>query len=69
MRYTFILCAVLLAGCGVESLETAATAGALEQQQLREGERQREAAQQRIDAATESMRRRQERMTERTSRF
>lgn len=69
MKYALIVCAVLLAGCGVESLETAATAAALKQQELEQGERMRSEAERRIDAATAAMRQRQGRMEERASRY
>lgn len=65
MRYAAILCAVLLGGCGGDTMEAAATAGALKQQELEQGPRVRAQAQQRIDAATAQMRERQSRMNER----
>ena len=68
MKYAAIICAacaVLLAGCGADTMEAAATAGALKQQELEQGERTRDAARSRIDAATAEMRRRQERTAER----
>lgn len=69
MRYAAMVVAVLLAGCGVDTMEAAATAGALEQQELEQGERTRADVRERIDAATAGLRERQERMRERASRF
>jgi hypothetical protein len=43
--------AVLLAGCGVETASTAATAASLKKQEIEEGKKTMHRAQQKIDAA------------------
>ena len=48
----------MLAGCGVETAGTAATGAAIKKQELEQGERTRERAQQRIDDAVDAMNRR-----------
>lgn len=59
MRRTLIaLAAVLLAGCGVETASTAATAGALKKQEIEQGKKTMEQAQGRI---AESMNQAQQR--------
>jgi len=46
---------VLLAACGVETAGTAATAAQLKKQELEEGKRTQQRAQQKIDDATKAM--------------
>jgi curli biogenesis system outer membrane secretion channel CsgG len=47
-----------LAGCGVETASTAATAGSIKKQELQEGQKTMQRAQQKIDAAAEQMQQR-----------
>lgn len=53
-----VLVAGLLAGCGVETASTAATAGALKKQEVEQGQRTMEQARQKIDAATQQLQQR-----------
>jgi hypothetical protein len=50
-----ILAASALAGCGVETASTAATAAALKQQEIEQGKKTMQQAQQKIDAAMQQM--------------
>jgi len=47
--------AAVLAGCGVESAGTAATAASLKKQELLEGQRTMQQAQQKIDSAMQQV--------------
>jgi hypothetical protein len=44
-----------LAGCGVETASTAATAGSIKKQELEQGQRTLQHAQQKIDGAVQQM--------------
>lgn len=48
----------VLAGCGAETAGTAATGAAIKKQELEQGDKTRERAQQRIDQAVDVMNRR-----------
>ncbi|MDH3318118.1 MAG: hypothetical protein OEO84_00310 [Betaproteobacteria bacterium] len=47
--------AAALAGCGLETASTAATAASLKKQELQQGQRTMQRAQQRIDGAMQQM--------------
>jgi hypothetical protein len=49
------LASALLAGCGAEPAGTAATGAAIKKEELEQGEKSRERAQQRIDQAVDVM--------------
>ena len=49
-----VICAAL-AGCGVETLGTAATAASIKKLELQEGQKTMERAQQKIDGAVQQM--------------
>ena len=49
---------VALAGCGAEVAQTAATGAAIKKQELEAGKQAQEAAQKKIDAATQQMQQR-----------
>ena len=53
-----IAAAVALAGCGVETASTAATAASIKKQELQEGQKTMQRAQEKIDAATQQMQQR-----------
>lgn len=53
-----ILAAAVLAGCGVETASTAATAAAIKQQEIEQGKKTMQQAQQKIDAAMQQMQQR-----------
>ena len=55
-----MLAAFALAGCGVETAATAATAASIKQQELEQARKTVEQAQQKIDAATRQMQQRAE---------
>jgi outer membrane PBP1 activator LpoA protein len=57
-RIVLILAAIALAGCGVETASTAATAGQIKKRELEQGKKTLEQAQQRINQSTEQMQRR-----------
>jgi curli biogenesis system outer membrane secretion channel CsgG len=58
MRQIFIILAVMaLAGCGVETASTAATAAAIKKQELEQGKRTMEQAQQKIDRSMQNLQR------------
>ena len=57
-KLVLILAASALAGCGVETASTAATAAAIKQQEIEQGEKTMQHAQQKIDAAMQQMQRR-----------
>lgn len=50
-----VVVAAVLAGCGVETASTAATAASLKKQELQEGQRTMQRAQQKIDGAMQQM--------------
>lgn len=50
--------AAALAGCGVEAVGTAATAASIKKQELEEGKKTMERAQQKIDGAMQQMQQR-----------
>ena len=54
-RMIMAFCAVALAGCGVETMGTAATTAVLKKQELEQGKSTMQHAQQRIDAAVQQM--------------
>jgi uncharacterized protein YceK len=51
-----ILVVLLLAGCGADTMSAAATAGAIKKQEIEEGRKTMDRAQQKINAAAEQMR-------------
>lgn len=53
-----IAAAVALTGCGVETVGTAATAASIKKQELQEGQKTMQRAQEKIDAATQQMQQR-----------
>lgn len=53
-----IAMASALAGCGVETASTAATAASIKKQELQEGQKTMQRSQQKIDAATQQMQQR-----------
>lgn len=59
MRTLFaVAVAAALAGCGVETATTAATAASIKKQELQEGKKTMERAQQKIDGAMQQMQQR-----------
>jgi len=54
-RFIFLIAAAALAGCGVETASTAATAAALKKQELEHGKKTLEQAQQKIGQAMEQV--------------
>lgn len=48
---------VTLAGCGVETASTAATAASIKKQEMEQGQKTMQQAQQKIDAAAQQMQR------------
>jgi len=54
-RFTILIAALTLTGCGVETASTAATAAALKKQEIEQGKKTLEQAQQKIGAAMEQM--------------
>ena len=59
MRALFaVAIAAALAGCGVETATTAATAASIKKQELQEGKKTMERAQQKIDGAMQQMQQR-----------
>lgn len=59
MKTFLVIAAVaVLAGCGVETATTAATAGSIKKQELEQGQKTLQHAQQKIDAAAQQMRQR-----------
>ena len=52
------LAATALAGCGVETASTAATAAAIKKQEIEQGQRTVQQAQQKIDSAMQQMQQR-----------
>jgi hypothetical protein len=56
MKTFLVIAAVLaLAGCGLETASTAATAGSIKKQELEQGQKTLQHAQQRIDGAVQQM--------------
>jgi curli biogenesis system outer membrane secretion channel CsgG len=57
---TFLVIAatVVLAGCGLETATTAATVGSIKKQELQQGQKTMQHAQQKIDAAAQQMQQR-----------
>ena len=53
-----VVAAAALSGCGVETASTAATAAAIKKQELQEGQKTMQRAQQKIDAAAQQMQQR-----------
>ncbi|HEX6295440.1 MAG TPA: hypothetical protein VFZ74_02595 [Burkholderiales bacterium] len=53
-----LLAAAALAGCGVETASTAATAAAIKKQEIEQGQRTLQQAQQKIDSAMQQMQQR-----------
>ena len=53
-----LIAAAALAGCGVEVASTAATAASIKKQELQEGQKTMQRAQQKIDAAVGQMQQR-----------
>lgn len=58
--------ALLLAGCGVEAVGSAATGAAVKKQELEQGQAQKEAIQQRLDQAIQQGQQRQEALEQAT---
>jgi NifU-like protein involved in Fe-S cluster formation len=54
-RFIFLIAAAALAGCGVETASTAATAAALKKQEIEQGKKTMEQAQQKIGQAMEQV--------------
>jgi methyl-accepting chemotaxis protein len=54
-RLIFLITAAALAGCGIETASTAATAAALKKQEIEQGKKTMEQAQQKIGGAMEQM--------------
>lgn len=53
--FLVVLVAILLAGCGADTMSAAATAAALKKQEIEQGKRTMDTARQRIKAATDQM--------------
>jgi outer membrane biogenesis lipoprotein LolB len=53
-----IAATAVLAGCGVETASTAATAGSIKKQELEQGQKTMQHAQQKIDGAVQQMQQR-----------
>jgi curli biogenesis system outer membrane secretion channel CsgG len=56
--FLVIAASAVLAGCGVETATTAATAGSIKKQELQQGQKTMQHAQQKIDAAAQQMQQR-----------
>lgn len=57
MRHLVLACAlIVLAGCGVDTATTAATGASIKKQEMEEGKRSQDRAQQKIDQMQEQMR-------------
>ena len=54
-RFISLVVAIMLAGCGLETASTAATAAALKKQELEQGKKTLEQAQQKIGQAMEQV--------------
>jgi len=59
-----VLTVAALAGCGVDTLSAAATAAALKQQEIEQGKKTKEQAQQKIGKAVEQAEQRAQQMDE-----
>lgn len=55
MRMLVVLAALALAGCGAETASTAATAGSLKKQEMEQGQKTMQRAQEKIDGAVQQM--------------
>jgi NifU-like protein involved in Fe-S cluster formation len=55
IRFMFVIAAAGLAGCGIETASTAATAAALKKQELEQSKKTLEQAQQKIGQAMEQV--------------
>jgi len=59
MKTLLVISAVAaLAGCGLDTATSAATAGSIKKQELQEGQKTMQRAQEKIDAATQQMQQR-----------
>jgi hypothetical protein len=58
MKTIFAVVALAVAGCGVETASTAATAASIKKQELQEGQRTMQRAQERIEGAAQQMQQR-----------
>jgi len=59
-RFIFLIAAAAFAGCGIETASTAATAAALKKQEVEQGKKTLEQAQQKIGQAMEQVQRSQQ---------
>lgn len=55
MRMLVVIVAIALAGCGVESASTAGTAASLKKQEMEQGQKTMQRAQEKIDGAVQQM--------------
>jgi hypothetical protein len=55
MRILVVIVAAALAGCGVETASTAATAASLKKQEMEQGQKTMQRAQEKIDGAVQQM--------------
>jgi hypothetical protein len=55
MRILVVIVAAALAGCGVETASTAATAASLKKQEMEQGQKTMQRAQEKIDGAAQQM--------------
>lgn len=55
MRMLVVIVAIALAGCGVESASTAGTAASLKKQEVEQGQKTMQRAQEKIDGAVQQM--------------
>ena len=58
MKTLLVIVAAALAGCGVETATTAATAASIKKQELEQAQKTQQQAQQKIDAAVQQMQQR-----------
>jgi hypothetical protein len=59
MKTLFVIAAVAaLTGCGLDTATSAATAGSIKKQELQQGQKTMQRAQEKIDAATQQMQQR-----------
>ena len=58
MKTLLVVVTAALMGCGVETASTAATAASIKKQELQEGQKTMERAQQKIDGAVQQMQQR-----------
>lgn len=59
-RFSYLVLAVGLSGCGVETASTAATAGQIKRQEVQQGQKTMTQAQQKINQGMEAMQSRPE---------